>query len=97
MKILNNCAIRKAYKGFLLFCLKRSAKFVSKPILVNARANHSPCKFFKLSFTEAVVAGEIKKENKREAAINPRTNFGNRSQMTLPVGFVSATPAECLL
>lgn len=36
---LNNCAIKKAYNGFLLLLLNRSLKLVSNPILVKANAN----------------------------------------------------------
>ena len=39
-RILKVCAVRKAYKGFLLFELNKSENFVSKPILVNAKTNH---------------------------------------------------------
>src|SRR5215218_3747976 len=96
--MLKSCAIKNAYNGLRLFCLKRSAKFVSRPMLVKARANHKPCKFFKLSFTPALVSGEIKKENKIEAPINPITNFGKRSQITFNVGLVFLSfAAACLV
>jgi hypothetical protein len=98
MKILNTCAIKKAYKGFLLFCLNKSEKFVSKPMLVKASANHKPCKFFKLSFTVAVVSGEIKNEKRRDAAIKPKTNFGNLSQITFAVGLaLTLFSEECFV
>ena len=96
--MLNSCAIKNAYSGVLLFCLKRSAKFVSNPMLVKASANQRPCKFFKLSFTPAVVSGQIKNENKIEAPINPNTNFGKRSHITISDGFVLASlAAECFV
>ena len=96
--MLKSCAIKNAYKGWRLFCLKSSAKFVSKPMLVKASANQSPCKFFKLSFTVTVVSGYIKKENKTEAPINPKTNFGKRSQITFNVGLVFGSfEAACLV
>lgn len=42
MIILNNWAIKKAYKGFLLLLENKSLKLVSKPILVKAKANQIP-------------------------------------------------------
>ena len=41
IRILNVCAMRKAYNGLLLSALKRSENLVSNPILVNARTNHN--------------------------------------------------------
>ena len=89
IRILKNCAPRKAYKGFRLLVLSKSEKFVSSPILVNASANHNPCKFFKPSFTSPIAAALIKKENNKEAPMKPSTNFGKRSHITLKVGLLS--------
>src|SRR5690606_33161509 len=79
-------AIKNAYNGFLLSCTKRSLKFVSRPMEVNARVNQSPCRFFKLPFTASTFSGDITNEKSRDANTNPRTNFGKRSQMIFKVG-----------
>ena len=47
---LNPCAIKNAKNGFLLCLENKSVKLVSSPILVNAKANHKPCKFLRLPF-----------------------------------------------
>src|SRR5690606_16297041 len=87
--ILNDCAIRNAYNGFLLLWLNKSLKLVSSPMEVNAKANQRPCKLFKLPFTASTVSAEITKENNKEAKTKPITNFGNRSQIIPNVGFCS--------
>ena len=91
MMTLNVCAIKKAYNGFLLLLENKSLKLVSKPMLVNAKANQIPCKFFKLSFMPSLSSGAIKNEKTREATIKPMTNLGKRSQITPKVGLDSTT------
>lgn len=93
---LNNCAIKKANKGFLLLLLNKSLKLVSKPILVKAKANHNPCKFFNPSLTISLVSAERIKEKSREATINPMTNLGKRSQITPKVGLETSVWSDLL-
>src|SRR5690606_3430588 len=94
---LKPCAIINAYNGFLLLCLKRSLKLVSKPMLVNAKATQSPCTLFMLPLTACTVSGEIKKENNNDAATKPITNLGKRSQITPKVGFSGRLPSELVV
>ena len=96
MTTLNDCAIKKAYNGFLLLLANKSLKFVSNPMLVKAKANQRPCRFFKLSFTPSLTSGAIRKEKIREAAIKPMTNLGKRSQITFKVGLDSTASVELL-
>src|SRR5687768_3605610 len=86
---LNVCAIRKPYKGRLLFSLNKSENFVSKPMLVKARTNHSVWILFKLPFTELTVSSFNIKEKSSDANTKPSTNFGKRSHINASVGFSS--------
>src|SRR3990172_11042313 len=64
-----------------------SVKRVSNPIEVKAMANQtvlSPPNIPLVSFTRP---GSRRKEKIKEAIRKPRTNFGNRSHITLTVGF----------
>src|SRR5688572_26418182 len=90
-------AIKNAYKGLRLSCLNKSLNFVSSPILVNANVNQRVCKLFKLPFISFETDGSIINENNREAPINPSTNLGKRSQITLKVGFASPPSIEVRL
>ena len=85
--ILNSCAVKNAYSGRCVVELKRSLNRVSSPMLVNASTNHRVCMLLSPPFTLPICSGDRKKENSSEAAINPRINFGNRSQITPNVGF----------
>ncbi len=93
MIMLNNCAIKKANNGFLLLLLNKSLKLVSKPILVKAKANQIPCKFFNPSLTASRASDVRKKEKSKEAAMKPMTNLGKRSQITFRVGLEAVASA----
>ncbi len=90
--MLKVCAIKNAYRGLRLSCLNRSLNFVSRPIVVNASVNQRVCKLFKLPFISLETDGSIINENNSEAPINPNTNFGKRSHITLRVG-LAPTPS----
>jgi hypothetical protein len=83
--------------SFLPSLLNRSENFVSNPMLVNAKENQRPCSALRSPLIKSTVCGEITKEKRREAAINPRTNFGNRSQIIPRVGLDSKAVADVLL
>ena len=72
----------------------RSANLASSPIDTNAKANQRVRNAFKKPDTCLVVSAGIRNEKRSEATIKPTTNFGNRSQMTARVGFVSAATAD---
>src|SRR5437016_9197214 len=80
--ILKSCAVTKARAGRPPSVFTRSVKRASRPMETKARANHSVRRLFNTPPTFLTVSAGIKKEKISEAAINPSTNFGKRSQTT---------------
>ena len=70
----------------------RSRKRVSRPMDTKARANHQVRRPLIRSRVESTNSLLSTKENSREATTKPRTNLGNRSQITGLRGRRPATP-----
>ncbi len=65
-------------------------------MLVKAKANQSPCKPLNPPFTQSFGSDEITNEKSNEAAMNPKTNLGKRSQIIPTVGLLSFTVSDWL-
>ena len=85
--ILNICAPIKANAGLPSCTLNKSKNRASNPIDTNARANHIVRKLLRIPLTCLPVSAGITKEKTNDAAIKPRTNFGNLSHISFMEGF----------
>lgn len=93
--ILNVCAVRNAFSEALFSLLKISLIRVSSPMQTNAIEKNIPWKFFArdLYFTifPSISTPPLNQTlNTAEATIIPRTNFGKRCHIIVPL--VSMTP-----
>lgn len=66
------------------------------PIEMNAMANHTVRKPFKVGPPLFAVVGDNRKENTKEAAIKPNTNFGNRYHIIFNPGRSALSVATSL-
>src|SRR5882672_544439 len=76
----------KARAGRPPLSLTRSVKRASNPMETKASENQMVRSAFRMPPTCFVVAGGIKKENRIDTMIKPRTNFGKRSHITPALG-----------
>src|SRR5688572_5395638 len=96
IRILKACAPKNAYNGFRFEALNKSENRVSRPMLVKASTNQRVSMLFNPFLTGSIASGLNIKENTKEAARKPRTNFGKRSQSNPRVGLLTSAPSGAL-